>query len=139
MPFDHLGMHRISELSSACHRATRCQSLLVIQTSDDDPSTNNLFTPNDAGESTPVTYSLTLRIMLSRDKIKVLAQFDNRVLSVTEVRRLLSRWESLIQTKDLPPGEIVDLNLSLTKATTLSAGQSESLPVIPQYCDAETY
>jgi hypothetical protein len=42
---------------------------MVIQTSDDDLLINDLVTPDDAGEPTPMAYILTCKVVLGRDEI----------------------------------------------------------------------
>ncbi|KAI3581769.1 hypothetical protein IWW34DRAFT_903772 [Fusarium oxysporum f. sp. albedinis] len=139
MPFDHLGMHKISKLSPACQRATRFQSLLVIQSSEDPLLNSALFTPDPTAPVTPMTYALTLKVRLGRDKINVLAQYDDRVLSVVEVRRLLSRWESLIQVKNATVADIIGHNVVVTEEATCPPVVPNMSQPMAQPRDAQAY
>jgi amino acid adenylation domain-containing protein len=139
MPFDHLGMHRISKLSLACQRATRCQSILVIQTAEDPLLNSDLFTPDHAAKLTPMTYALTLKVRLGHDSIEVLAQYDDRVLTIAEVHRLLSRWESLMQARNATITDIIGLKVGVIDKATRSSVVPSMSQTEAQQKDAQAY
>ena len=115
MPFEHTGLQRIKQLIPTNKEALDLRNLLVIQPLIDSDSQRELLDL----EPVPIefdgfsTYPLVLLVNLNNEKVQIEAQYDNRVLSTAQVRKLLFQLEHIIQKLSEGSEELTLGNLDL--------------------------
>ncbi|KIL85933.1 non-ribosomal peptide synthetase [Fusarium avenaceum] len=111
--FEQYGLQRIAKVSSDAQRATQFQTLLVVQPAGDDDfmidESMGRFCDNANQETWFNTQPLLIEVTLGKEKITASANFDSDVIPSWLIKRLLQRFEIVMQQLDSAgPGTILD-------------------------------
>ncbi|KAI6765955.1 hypothetical protein HG530_007025 [Fusarium avenaceum] len=139
--FEQYGLQRIAKVSSDAQRATQFQTLLVVQPASDDDfiidESMGRFCDNANQENWFNTQPLLIEVTLGKDKITASANFDSDVIPSWLIKRLLQRFEIVMQQLDSAgPGTVLDQIDSVELSEAERVGMSgnthqEPLPSFP--------
>ncbi|KAH7325581.1 hypothetical protein B0I35DRAFT_474343 [Stachybotrys elegans] len=133
IPFEQVGLQKISKLSAAARDACMFQTLLVVQPEHDMNQECILGKWQDPQHSWSNTYALTLKIFLRDAGISARAEFDSRVVEPWLVRNLLSRLDFALHCLDSaePQQRLSDIDILTPRdlETIWSTNHSCPLPL----------
>ena len=98
IPFEQTGLHQISKTCSGAWQACKFQTLLVVQPLvQQDVGPNVLGRWQDSNQNQWFnTYALLVEVQLGVENVTIHASFDSRVIDAWTVRKLLQRFESVM-------------------------------------------
>lgn len=135
IPYEQTGLSNICKSSPSTRRACQFQTLLVIQppelSQDEDNSLGRWEVDNDT--SSFATYALTVVCWIDSCGLKVVGNFDSKIISPDKVGNLFDSFESLV--KDLGRGQQRTLseiapslsNMSTTRTANANATRDVQL------------
>jgi len=120
----HYGLAQIKRIDEDCSTACDFQSLLVIQTGEDQGQ-SKLWTPHisEGSSSTFFTYPLVLECTAGSSAVSVIAHYNSNVISSFQIQRMLWQLETIL-------GQLSDVQAVGTRLkdlNTLSAKDIDSL------------
>ena len=133
IPFEQAGLQRIAKVSSAAHNACMFQTLLVIQPQDHRDNSECVLGKwqNNEQHYWTNTYALTLKIQLGTNKIRVLAEFDSRVIEPWIVENMLQRLDFTLRCLDLADTKqkLADLEVLTPQDLKIICGHNYTCPL----------
>lgn len=131
--FEQAGLQRIAKISPAAHNACMFQTLLVIQPQDHRDNSECILGKwqNNEQHYWTNTYALTLKIQLGTNKIRVLAEFDSRVIEPWIVENMLQRLDFTLRCLDLADTEqkLADLKVLTPQDLETIWGHNHTCPL----------
>ncbi|KAI9708860.1 MAG: NRPS [Candelaria pacifica] len=99
IPFQHAGLQNIQAISKDTHEACNFCNLLVIQPRQDEVGSTKSLTGEPTVNDLAAfhTYGLLLNLQLKETAVEALASFDSRVISSSQVQRLLQQLDLILQ------------------------------------------
>jgi amino acid adenylation domain-containing protein/non-ribosomal peptide synthase protein (TIGR01720 family) len=101
IPFEHAGLQHIKKLSPDAHGACDFQNLLVVQPAsdgDNEASTGPMGSQQSVGGGAGFhTYFLVLECILHHGRMSVIADFDERVISRSQMHRIVCQFEHVVR------------------------------------------
>ncbi|KAH6963257.1 hypothetical protein DER45DRAFT_552701 [Fusarium avenaceum] len=138
--FEQYGLQRIAKVSSDAQRATQFQTLLVVQPAGDEDfmidESMGRFCDNANQETWFNTQPLLIEVTLGKDKITASANFDSDVIPSWLIKRLLRRFEIVMQQLDSAgPGTILDQidSVELSEAERVGMSGNKHQEPVPSF------
>lgn len=105
IPYEHAGLQHIMQLNADCRNACVFQNLLVIQpAADSNVQLSPLGLEHVASAGSDFyTYSLVLECHLHQDAVKIVANYDEAVISRTQMRSLLAQFKHVLDQLSTGP------------------------------------
>ncbi|EPS44867.1 hypothetical protein H072_1138 [Dactylellina haptotyla CBS 200.50] len=109
IPYEHKGLQNIGRMGQDCKSACDFQNLLVIQTSNDQKSTGNIFGPaiipaDFAANFT--SYPLVVEANLGKSAINLEISFDANTISRVQVERLMFHFSRVFEILHSAPASM---------------------------------
>ncbi|PYH49275.1 acetyl-CoA synthetase-like protein [Aspergillus saccharolyticus JOP 1030-1] len=101
IPFEHFGLQNIRDLSPSARLACDIRSLLLLQfpeDSDQDCGHGRLMRSTSSQMEDVLTYPLNVECVFRQRSILVTAQFDNELISESQVERVLASFDAALQS-----------------------------------------
>ncbi|CAG9990176.1 unnamed protein product [Clonostachys byssicola] len=99
-PYEQIGLQEIAKLSSSARDAVQFQTLLIVQPPDEDSLGGSDVGKwrNDSDESAFSTYAITLNVYLARDGMRIVANYDARIISQWMMQQIIRQFSFTIQS-----------------------------------------
>lgn len=136
MPFEQMGLRRISTISPGCKQACQFQTLIVIQSntgesaSRDDGNVMKMPEVEDQQRFHFNPYALMLEVTMEKGHATIHATFDSRLIKAGDVEALLARLPRTMSQLSAasPETQILDLDVVSSKDADTIWNWNESCP-----------
>ncbi|KAI1739959.1 hypothetical protein F4680DRAFT_466122 [Xylaria scruposa] len=108
IPYEQIGLQRLSRLSEEGRNACRFQTLLVVQPQEDEIDSDDIFGKwqTSSTQQRFSTYAITLECFLTKDGIRARASFDTRVMDEWRMGKMLQQFGAVLEQLASGPDDL---------------------------------
>ncbi|KAI0856756.1 hypothetical protein F4860DRAFT_528844 [Xylaria cubensis] len=108
IPYEQIGLQRLSRLSEEGRNACSFQTLLVVQPQEDEIESDDIFGKwqTSSTQQRFSTYAITLECFLTKDGVRARASFDSRVMDEWRMGQMLQQLGAVLEQLASAPEDL---------------------------------
>ncbi|KAI3317100.1 hypothetical protein HD806DRAFT_541604 [Xylariaceae sp. AK1471] len=108
IPYEQIGLQRLAKLSEGGRNGCRFQTLLVVQSQEDEIESDDIFGKwqTSSTQQRFSTYAITLECFIAKDGVCARASFDTRVIDEWRMSKMLEQLSVVLEQLTSAPGDL---------------------------------